>query len=109
VFHSRTLALLLEDRGDVEREAFLLACYARYLHGRDDKGQSFEVVEPRLSEADWSLVRGGSPLGLLRTSPFESLRLFDNAGFVVAYRRFADAIAATSASQALDELLAGLA
>jgi len=107
VFHSRTLALLLEDRGDVEREAFLLACYARYLHGRDDKGQTFDVVEPRLTEADWNLVRGSDPLGLLRTSPFESLGLFNNAGFVAAYTRFAAAIAATSASQALDDLLAG--
>jgi mannitol 2-dehydrogenase/sorbose reductase len=105
VFHSKTIASLVESKGDLDREAYLLACYGRYLHGRDDKGQTFEVVEPRLSEADWALVRGGDPLGLLRTSPFESLGLFDDAGFVAAYRRFSDAIARTSASQALDQLL----
>ena len=109
VFHSKTIASLVESNGNVDREAYLLACYARYLHGRDDKGQTFEVVEPRLSDADWTLVRGSDPLGLLRTSPFESLGLFDNAGFAQAYRRYADAIAATSASQTLDRLLEDIA
>ncbi len=105
VFHSRTLEMLLEDGGDIRREAFFLACFGAYLTGRDDKGEAFDVVEPRLTEHDWELVRSGNPIDLLRTSPFVKLGLADHADFARAYAGYVAAIQATSVGQTLDELL----
>lgn len=105
VFHSRTLEMLLADGGDLRREAFFLACFGAYLTGKDDRGEAFDVVEPRLSEQDWELVRGGNPLDLLRTSPFAKLGLAEHMEFAKLYAGYVASIQATSAGQTLDALL----
>lgn len=105
VFHSRTLEMLLADGGDLRREAFFLACFGAYLNGRDDNGQSFDVVEPRLSEQDWELVRGGNPIDLLRTSPFAKLGLADHLEFAKLYGGYVAMIQATSVGKTLETLL----
>jgi mannitol 2-dehydrogenase len=106
VFHSRTIEMLLKDGGDLRREAFFLACFGAYLTGKDDKGDAFEVVEPRLTENDWVLLRSGNPVDLLRTSPFEKLGLADHAAFAKAYGGYVASIQATSVGQTLEALLA---
>lgn len=106
VFHSRTIEMLLADGGDLRREAFFLACFGAYLTGRDDKGEAFDVVEPRLTEHDWELLKSGNPIDLLRTSPFEKLGLADHAAFAKTYAGYVAAIQATSVGQTLDALLA---
>ena len=69
VFHTKTVETLLKDGGALDREAFLFAAFAGYLKGRDDKGETFPVIEPRFTEADWALVKGGDPLGVLARQP----------------------------------------
>ena len=75
VFHSKTLGLLVARGGDLRREAFFLACFARYLRGRDDQGRPIEVREPKLGAGDRALIESGDPLALLRTTPFAALKL----------------------------------
>jgi len=102
VFHRRTIELLLETQGHLGREAFFLACFARFLDGRNDAGTAYEVVEPTLSAEDQVELRASDGLGLLRTSPFAALRLDHHDGFVAAYRAAASAIARDGVGRALD-------
>jgi hypothetical protein len=103
VFHRNTIERLLETGGHLAREAFFLACFARYLQGHDDTGEAYDVVEPTFSAADWVELRSEDGLGLLRTSSFITLRLDHHAGFVSAYRTAASAIAQRGVGGALDE------
>lgn len=105
IFHGRTLALLKEDGAPMGREAFLLACFARYLVGRDDRGETYPLYEPVLNEADWALIRA-EPAGILRAAPFASLELADHPPFRAAFDRYAALLAAEGASRALDAALA---
>src|ERR1700730_13671764 len=43
VFHAQTIRELIENGQDLTREAFLLACFSRYLVGVDDLGKPFDV------------------------------------------------------------------
>ncbi|MDQ0395852.1 mannitol dehydrogenase family protein [Labrys monachus] len=106
VFHSRTIEALLDTGGTLDREAFLVACFGRYLLGRDDAGHEFPVNEPHFGEADWQLLKSGDPLALLHTSLFERLRLFDHADFARLYQAYAEEIEHNSTSAALDRVLA---
>ncbi len=107
VFHFTTLEMLLAKGADLAREAFFLACFARYLAGRDDRGQAIAVNEPRFSAEDWTLLEGDDPLGLLRTSPFAKLGLAEHAGFAALYRGSVDRLEQDGAAGTLDALLAG--
>jgi mannitol 2-dehydrogenase len=105
IFHSKTIATLIAAGADLRREAFLLACFARYLLGRDDKGSEFPVFEPVLTAADWEQIRA-EPAGVLRAAPFASLGLADNAPFRRGFDCATETLAQHGASKALDEVLA---
>jgi mannitol 2-dehydrogenase len=105
IFHGKTIATLLEAGADLRREAFLLACFGRYLQGRDDTGAAFPVFEPGLGPEDWAQVRS-EPAGVLRTAPFAALGLAGHAGFRGLFDRFAADIDRQGTSQTLDALLA---
>lgn len=111
IFHAKTLATLVGAAADIRREAFLLACFGRYLKARhdgairDDRGVGFAVIEPGLTEDDWAEVRRLDPVGVLRTSPFRTLGLDKNDAFRGAYEHFASALARQSASKTLDDVL----
>jgi mannitol-1-phosphate/altronate dehydrogenase len=105
IFHSKTIATLIAAGADLSREAFLLACFARYLLGRDDNGSDFPVFEPVLTAADWEQIRD-EPAGVLRAAPFTSLGLADHASFRRAFDRVTETLAQYGASKALDDVLA---
>ncbi len=92
-FHRRTIERLLETGGALNREAFFLACFARYLDGTDDRGGSYQVIEPSLSSADREALHAPDGLGLLRIRAFAGLGLDRQPGFVTAYRAAVAAIA----------------
>jgi mannitol-1-phosphate/altronate dehydrogenase len=75
VFHAKTIRELIKNGGDLTREAFMLACFSRYLLGVDDLQKAFEVSEPQFNDEDWSTVRSNDPTGLFRTTAFRSLEL----------------------------------
>jgi mannitol 2-dehydrogenase len=75
VFHAKTIRELIQTGGNLTREAFMLACFSRYLLGVDDLGNHFEINEPQFNDSDWKTLHSGDPLGLFRTTPFRSLEL----------------------------------
>ena len=101
IFHSKTISTLVAANADVRREAFLLACFARYLLGHDDAGASFPIVEPALTEADWAVIRS-EPAGVLRASPFAALALNQHQPFVAAFDDFWNAIARHGAAKTIE-------
>lgn len=103
IFHGRTIATLVAAGADLDREAFLLACFGRYLTGRDDKGADFPVFEPGLTADDWAKVRA-EPAGVLRSAPFDALGLADHPAFRPAFDHAAAAIARHGVSATLDGL-----
>jgi len=50
VFLAPTWNVLVEKGADIQRIAFVLACFIRYLHGRTDAGARFEPFEPAMSD-----------------------------------------------------------
>ena len=103
VFHRKTIEQLVETGRPLAREAFFLACFARYFQSKDDTGESYDVIEPTLSEADWSELQSDDGLGLLRTSPFVALGLAQHAGFASAYLVATSAIAQYGVGRALED------
>jgi mannitol 2-dehydrogenase len=104
IFHSKTIAMLVEAGSDLGREAFLLACFARYLRGRDDNGDTFEIFEPVLTQSDWANIRA-EPAGVLRTAPFVRLGLADHERFRDAFDKFWVSIEHEGTSKTLDKVL----
>ncbi|MFO1038951.1 MAG: mannitol dehydrogenase family protein [Geminicoccaceae bacterium] len=111
IFHGKTLATLLAEGADMKREAFLLACFARYLKARDDtsvrddRGNAFTVFEPGLDDADWAKVASPDPVEVLRTRPFAPIGLAYDPAFVAAYRRYASGLVERGAAATLAEVL----
>ena len=105
VFHAKTIRQLIEGGRPLDREAFLIACFARYLAGRDDKGKPFPVFEPQLTEADWALIRDTDPAAVLRISPFAELGIAENGAFEAAFRHRAMRLAELGTPRALTEML----
>ena len=85
IFLAKTLLMLLERGGPFERVALELACFERYLGGRDMDGRGILVSEPLLTDADQALLASRDPLAVLRLSAFATLGLCDNAGLVSAF------------------------
>jgi mannitol-1-phosphate/altronate dehydrogenase len=105
VFHAKTLGQLIAQGADITREAFLLASFAHYLRGVDDRGASFEVIEPQLNDADWRAIRAGDPLALLRASPFRGLGLDGSPAFAARFQELAHCLATDGAAATLDAIL----
>ncbi|WP_352689675.1 mannitol dehydrogenase family protein [Mesorhizobium sp. M0208] len=101
-FLFKTLAKCLDQGRDIDRFAFVLACFRRYLRGRDEAGTVYAVDEPHISPAEQVVAGSGDPLDTLRIDAFASLDLAGNRGFVRRYLKFTDMIAAEGVSIALE-------
>lgn len=106
VFHAKTLSTMVERGADLNREAFFLACFGRYLRGRDDHGAGFRVFEPGLSPQDLTLQDDLDGLGLLRMTPFRGLALDRDLRFAAAFIAASATLTRIGTAAALDELLA---
>jgi mannitol-1-phosphate/altronate dehydrogenase len=87
VFLGDTIRAALGRGTGLGRLAFLLAAYARYLSGIDDRGVAFTPHEPRLSEADRRLAAAPDPGAFLRIGPFAGLALDRSPAFVASFAR----------------------
>jgi mannitol 2-dehydrogenase/sorbose reductase len=105
VFHGKTIAQLIANGGDLIREAFLLACFRRYLDGVDDKGVPFEIFEPHIAKTDWERLRGGDPSAVLDIDAFAGLRLQQSPRFLAAYQRISQQLATHGTAETLAQLL----
>ena len=105
IFHGETITQLIAAGRDLRREAFLVACFGRYLAGIDDSGGRFDVVEPHIGEADWRRLRGGDPLAVLDIGSFQGLRLRQSASFREAYQDISGQLASQGTAATLTQLL----
>ncbi|MDE1007187.1 MAG: mannitol dehydrogenase family protein [Paraburkholderia fungorum] len=106
VFHGKTIVQLIANGGDLTREAFLIACFERYLGGIDDEGVPFDVNEPHIGSADWAKLRGGDPLAVLDIEAFRGFGLRGSPRFVAAYQSVAKQLASQGTAATLAQLLA---
>jgi mannitol 2-dehydrogenase len=108
-FVQDTAREVVRKGGDHRRIAFLLACFTEYLRGVDDKGESFPVVEPMVSDADRALAADadlGKGLGL---GAFKGWGVQDHTGFVADYAAYRASIKERGAGATLKDLLASVA
>jgi mannitol 2-dehydrogenase len=105
VFHAKTIRELIENGKNLTREAFMLACFSRYLLGVDDLAKSFEVNEPQFNDDDWRMLRSNNPTGLLCTTPFRSLDLEGCGPFREQYLELSHKLASDGCNAALDAIL----
>jgi mannitol 2-dehydrogenase len=105
VFHGETIEQLIDNGGDLTREAFLIACFRRYLGGIDDQGISFEVFEPHISKAEWERLRGGDPLAVLDIDSFRGLCLRQSPRFLAAYQSLSQRLESQGTAATLAQLL----
>ena len=90
VFLSKTLTQMVERGAGFERVALCLASFERYLTGHGFNGATFLVDEPHLTDGDRSLLESKDPLAVLKLSPFDALRLYENRTFKEALLKARD-------------------
>ena len=105
VFIQDTAKALIAHGKDHRRIAFLLAAFTEYLKGKDDKGESFPVVEPNVTEADFALANDADLKKGIGMSVFKGWGLEHSEPFVGDYARFREAIQRQGAGATLAELL----
>jgi mannitol 2-dehydrogenase len=105
VFHAKTIRELIENGKDLTREAFMLACFSRYLLGVDDQGKHFDVHEPQLNDGDWQILRSNNPVALLRVTAFRSLELERCARFRECYLDLRHQLVLQGSAATLDRIL----
>ena len=94
VFLGDTLRSALATGADHRRLAFLLAAFAHYLAGVDDRGAAYAPVEPQLTAADRVCAADADPASALRISTFKGLELERSPAFVASFVRYRAMIAA---------------
>lgn len=100
------LAKMLRDGKDAKRLAYLLAAYRKYLSaGRDDNGDSYEINEPWLSEADKALINSANPLDFLKLPAFAGAPIAGNDAFEKQYLEMVKEIDEKGAKKTLKEIL----
>jgi mannitol-1-phosphate/altronate dehydrogenase len=105
VFHGRTIRELIENGKDFTREAFMLACFSRYLLGVDELAKNFDVHEPQLTDDDCEILRSNDPVALLRITPFRPLELECCAPFRNRYLDLRYRLALQGTAATLDAIL----
>ncbi|KPH15125.1 mannitol dehydrogenase family protein [Chryseobacterium sp. ERMR1:04] len=83
------LTKMIGDDKDLIRIAFLFAAYRHYLKYKvDDKGHSYEVAEPWITENDEKLISSDDPIDFLQVSAFKSIDLSSSEKFTELYINF---------------------
>ncbi len=97
---------MLTGGKDMTRIAYLLAAYRHYLKYRmDDNGESFEVFEPTLIDADYQKIDSENPQDFLHTSPFVEARLDSHPEFVAQYTEMTERIKTNGAMATLSSII----
>lgn len=86
VYIMPNLIKMINDQADLTRVVFFVAAYRHYLKYKiDDKGASYEVNDPWLTDEDLRLIASDEPLDFLTLSPFRSTNLCKVDCFVARY------------------------
>ncbi len=89
------LSRMLAEGRNIDRLAFLLSAYRKYLRGAVCDS-AYNIFEPRMNDADFELIRSEEPMNFLRISPFEDIDLHMHEEFLKKYLHF-DSITVESA------------
>lgn len=93
VYIMPNLIKMIKDGHDLNRVAFLIAVYRRYLKNqKDDQSQSYEIAEPWLTPEDKKYIANNEPIDFLGLSAFKSADLISAAHFVELYTKFVNEI-----------------
>lgn len=105
VYIMPNLAKMIKDDKDLTRVAFLLASYRHYLKYKvDDKGYSYEVSEPWITEDDEQLISSNDPLDFLELSAFKSVDLKSSEAFTELYTQLVKSIKDKGVTSVLESL-----
>lgn len=100
------LIKMIQDDADLTRVAYLIAAYRHYLKYRtDDKGNSFEIAEPWMTQKDINLIDSHEPTDFLSLSAFRSTDLMAADVFLKSYLTMVDAIKSNGAMSVLESIL----
>lgn len=100
------LAKMIADRKDLTRSAFLLATYRHYLkYSKDDKGESFVIMEPGATADDEIRFSSDNALDFLDLSAFKKLRLRTVEPFLQLYLNHVNNIKEQGITKALNSIL----
>ncbi len=89
------LSRMLAEGRNVDRSAFLVSSYRKYLRG-SLCDYSYEIFEPRMNDMDKKLICSDDPMDFLKLSPFASLDLPSHTDFVKQYLYY-DSVSVESA------------
>lgn len=107
VYVMPNLIKMIRDDADLTRVAFSIAAYRHYLkYRKDDKGRTFEVNEPWLTDEDRQLIASDEPLDFLALSPFQSTDLKTAENFVKVYLPMVEEIKEKGILPVLEKILA---
>lgn len=106
VYIMPNLIRMIGDKADLTRVSFFTAAYRHYLkYQQDDKGNTYKVNDPWLTETDWAQINQENPLTFLSISPFESTQLSADERFVTNYLRMVAGIKEKGVLQTLETIL----
>ena len=105
VFVQDTAKALIAQGKDHRRIAFLLAAFTEYLKGKDDHGDTFPVVEPNVTPADFALVNDADLAKGIGLGVFKGWGLGSSPAFVADYAAMRRSIQERGAGQTLADLL----
>lgn len=80
-----TLHPMLEHGRPYDREAFFLACYDRYLKGKDENGETYPINEPNARQILEPVMKSDSPMTLMNLKEVVGDKLPEHEGFVARY------------------------
>lgn len=106
VYVMPNLIKMIRDNADLTRVAYLFAAYRHYLKYKvDDKGQTFSIMEPWITDKDEKLIESNEPLDFLSLSAFESTNLRIAENFTSSYLKFVKDIKEKGAMETLKSIL----
>jgi len=79
VFWTATIQNLLKDKRDLDRVAYGLAAYLEMLRGKNEKGGTFEPIEPTFTDDTWKIARSDDYEAGFALPAFDGWRKLDHA------------------------------
>ncbi len=95
----------LKRGSEHRRIAFVLAAYANYIAGVDDKGEQFQLQEPHLLDEDKKLAAAPDPKAALGMSMWTGWGLADHMKFADDFARYRKAMKAEGVAKVLKTVL----
>lgn len=100
------LIKMIADNADLTRVAYLIASYRHYLkYKTDDNGESFDIVEPWITQSDKDLIASNNPIDFLGLSAFQSTDLKSADKFVEIYSKMVTEIKDKGAIEVIKKVL----